>query len=478
LSKTNVSLGLHSRQQQAAKILNKPDVVDVCYGGAKGGGKSFFLCFWVYWFCNQLIDKLGLKPTDKPPHVGFMGRKQSVDFTGTTLQTWQEVIPAATYKLRGATDRYPKHILLNNTVAVDYGGFDRSETVNKFNSAEYIFVAIDQAEELTKDDVAVLRASRRMKIKGKEFHYKGLWTANPAQCWLQTDFITDPPPQNKFIQALPADNPHLPSSYIGMLTEAFKHRPELLAAYLHGDWESMEGPTQMIKSVWLRDAAARGERVATLKHFLVCDPAGEGDDECVIFRMKDAEIEEKKIMPYCKTTEMSNYLAREAMKYNIPVVVESIGADLGKGVIDELEGFPGIIVMRYNPAAASQKKIMIEGKPHFKYGNVRAEAWDTAARCLCDGTFEDSNCMLVTRNMYQLLRDQLCQPTYHFKGTKLYVEKKTEIKKRLGRSPDHGDTYVMALWAWKKIIMPPERKKAKEAHAERQERFSSPFAVR
>ena len=61
-----------------------------------------------------------------------------------------------------------------------------SNIVNKFNSAEYGFVAVDQAEETERDDIMVLKASRRMKIQGRDLPlpYMGLWTANPAACWL------------------------------------------------------------------------------------------------------------------------------------------------------------------------------------------------------------------------------------------------------------------------------------------------------
>lgn len=460
---------LHDRQCVALDSLNDKEVVDVTYGGAKGGGKSFFLCWWVFWLCLELVRLLHLEPTDKPPHVGFMGRKQSVDFTGTTLQTWQTIIPADSYILKGATDKYPKHILINNTIAVDYGGFDRQETVNKFNSAEYIFVAVDQAEELTQDDVSVLRASRRMKIDGKEFFYKGLFTANPAPSWLRGEFITNPPATNRFVQALPADNPHLPSTYVAILEDAFKHRPELLRAYLHGDWDSMEGANQIIKSSWLQAAKERSERAEIIHEYLVCDPARFGDDECVIYRMHDAEIVDKIVLPYCKTTEISNRLARESKLHgDCMVVVESIGADLGAGVLDELEEL-GVHAIQFNPAAAPIKP--------DKYENLRAEAWDNAARCLCDGVMPNSTCLLVCQNMYQLLEGQLCMPTYKYRGEKLLVEAKADIKKRLGRSPDHADAYVIALWAWPQIVSTAAIKQRETDHARLLKKYKSPYQV-
>ena len=455
---------LTKRQLMAFSQLNRLDVQDVLYGGAKGGGKTFLMCRFAFTWAKAIMADFQLQPTRTPLHIGFMGRKQSVDFTATTLQTWQEIIPESEYELKGATDKYPKHILINKTVAIDYGGFDRQENVNKFNSAEYVFICIDQAEELTQDDVSVLRASRRMKINGQEMKYKGLFTANPAPSWLRGEFITDPPKHNRFVQALPADNPHLPSSYVDMLTDAFKHRPELLRAYLHGDWDSMEGPTQMIKAAWLHAAKQRSVRPDPIHEYLVCDPAREGDDECVIFRMHDAEIVDKIILPFCKTVEISSRLARESKQNgNCMAVIESIGADLGAGVIDEL-GEHGVTTLQYNPAGKSSNSA--------KYYNLRAEAWDMAAKCLNTGIMPESNCLLSCRNMYQLLEEQLCTPTYKFRGERLLVEAKADIKKRLGRSPDHADAYVIALWAWSRIRTEADTRSRKLRSRELAEKYA------
>jgi hypothetical protein len=80
--------------------------------------------------------------------------------------------------------------------------------------------------------------------------------------------------------------------------------------------------------------------------------------------------------------------------------------------------------------------------------------------------------------MYQLLDSQLCTPTYKFRGTKMLVETKEDIKKRLGRSPDHADTYVIALWAWPHITTEAEDVKHKKQWKELAERYRSPWAVR
>lgn len=465
-----LNLKLTDRQSAAYNALNeaKHDVVDVLYGGAKGGGKSWLLCNWVYLWSLALIKDFKLKPTKNPRHIGWIGRKIGTDFTATTLQTWQEVIPEQDYEVKGATEKHPKHILIRGTVAVDYGGLDRREDISKFNSAEYVLIAIDQAEETTENDIATLRATRRMRIKGTSLKYKGLFTANPRNCWLKEEFISNPAKNRRFVQALPSDNPHLPDSYIETLKESFSYRPELLQAYLYGSWESLEGVNQMIKYEWLQAARERGKQLV-VKRFLVCDPARFGDDKCVIFLMEDADIAEKVILPYCRTTEISNRMARMSKQNDDCVcVVESIGADLGAGVLDELTQL-GVETIRFNPSGEPLDK--------EKYYNSRAEAWNLAAKCLSDGVMPNSNMLLSLTNPDTSLINQLCAPTYQYRGRKLLVEPKADIKKRLGRSPDEGDTYVIALWAWSRVENRGQVREKVNKYKALAEKYRSPFNV-
>lgn len=449
------------QQRKAWGALADKLVRRVLYGGAKGGGKSWLLCVWLFCQVWAIMVKANLQPSNNPPHVAWFGRKQATDLTGTTLQTWREVIPEEYYTLHGATERDPKHILIAGRIAIDYGGLDKQENINKFNSAEYIIIAIDQAEEVTKDEISTVRASLRMVLKdgkGKplKIPFKELYTANPRQCWLKDDFIINPRENARFIPALPTDNPHLPEDYLRTLDEAFGHRPELLRAYKEGDWNAIEGAEQVIKNEWLEEMKLRTCYAPKIKRYLVCDTARFGDDECVIYLMENAEIIGKKILGYCRTTDISSRLAvlsRQAVEhYNMTnkclIVVESLGSDLGAGVIDELVEL-GEEVIIFNPSAKSA--YLNEQKKPIYY-NLRAEAWSKAAKILSSGVLDsESNTIVECKNMYQELQTQLCTPQYKFKKGRILIEEKEQIKKRLGRSPDHADAYILALWAWDRV---------------------------
>ena len=465
-------------QQRKAWVALANNVVRrVLYGGAKGGGKSWLLCVWLFTMVYAIMVMAKLKPSKNPPHVAWFGRKQAVDLTGTTLQTWREVIPEEYYKLRGATERDPKHILIADRIAIDYGGLDKQENIQKFNSAEYIIIAIDQAEEVNKDDIAVLRGSLRMVLKGTDgkplkIPFKELYTANPRQCWLKDDFILNPTDRSRFIRALPTDNPHLPSDYIQTLEEAFGHRPDLLKAYRDGDWDAFEGDDQVILGKWITTAMARRPDFwPYIKEFIVIDSARFGDDETVIVLMNNTDIREKIVMPHTRTTDISGRAASLSYQNGkCPIVVESTGSDLGAGVIDELIEM-GHDTLQFNPAAASS-----EPKEFY---SLRCEGWHNLAKMLARGTTdkEDGISICLTKHdpervsgednygMDTTMWGQLCTPHYKWRKGKLVVEPKDETKKRLGRSPDHGDVYMIAMWAFPRMPIKEEKKTKYFEHA-------------
>ena len=61
------------------------------------------------------------------------------------------------------------------------------------------------------------------------------------------------------------------------------------------------------------------------------------------------------------------------------------------------------------------------------------------------GSFAGSDVQL--KNSDVKLKGQLTTPTYEFRNGKILIESKSDIKKRLGNSPDRADAYVNGLYA-------------------------------
>jgi hypothetical protein len=143
------------KQTQALEELEAPECSELMYGGAKGGGKSVFGCQWSFLQCHRIIQQCKINETPQfPIPVGFIGRKRGVDFNKTTLETWKKMIPSGAYFIRPNE----KEIIVDGKVKIIYGGLDDEQNVQKFNSAEYAFIFVDQAEEINRTDLALLKA--------------------------------------------------------------------------------------------------------------------------------------------------------------------------------------------------------------------------------------------------------------------------------------------------------------------------------
>jgi phage terminase large subunit len=436
---------LSQRQLDAFRALGNDAIDELLYGGAKGGGKSVFGCNWVYIRCKQLIKDFGLVPPANAkliPVVGFMGRKQSVDFTSTTLNTWKRVIPADAYRL-ATIENSVKIVVIEETVAVQYGGLDDSDTIKKFNSAEYCFFFLDQAEECSEQDVAMLRGTLRLKIKDSRTQdyrspaYKALLTANPAICWLKPAFIITPQPRTRFIQALPTDNPFLDPGYVERLKKAFAFKPELLKAYLEGSWDDLDQAfvciphRHIMKNV---DNEQHDKRI--VKRVTVCDVSGEGDDETVIYDLVNTKIVKEEIYSHrslMDTTGRIQAHARENQSNLISVDKVGEGAGVYSRLCEIFQNDNRMSVYGFDGRVSAPAGIDKE-----TYRNYKTFAWFKAAR-----KFAESQCDIPND---PTLIAQLGSVTWHYDSSEvIQLDKKEDLKAKLKHSPDRADAYVMGL---------------------------------
>jgi hypothetical protein len=212
------------------------------FGGSRGPGKSY----WLRWYCLRYLMTLAscginnvvvaLFCEDYPTLIDRQVSKINIEFPSYIGEV------AERKKSHGFAFYLRKEygggvILLRN--------LDESN-VEKYQSAEFALVAVDELTK-SKDKVFdILRGSMRWPgIKGVKF----IAATNPGGIgahWVKNYFIDHiyPPEMEEiedqfaFVQALPTDNPHLDESYWSML----KHLPPNLSkAWLYGDWDCFEG---------------------------------------------------------------------------------------------------------------------------------------------------------------------------------------------------------------------------------------------
>lgn len=422
-----------------------PEMVLV-YGGAKGGGKSVLGVRWMYLEAEKIIAEFQIPKMEHPIPLGFMGRKRGVDFSDTTLETWYREIPQQAYR----ENKQAKEIVIRDRVKYLYGGFDNREDLDKFNSGEFARIFIDQPEELSEDEFGKVRGTFRLKINGQALHYKMLLTPNPAQNWIKKRFVKNALGTEQgefFVQALPGDNPYLPESYVEILRRAYKHRPELLEAYLYGNWDATEGASIIIKDCWVR--AARNQTIyqGNVRKVVVVDVARFGDDRTVILYMEEGDVKDGEIYGQKDLNYTSGRAATMANNHKLEddkpptIVVDADG--LGGGVADNLRAW-GFDVYEIHSAGQSSK-------PN-EYVNLRAEMWWETGKAFANNDIQ----LTYDGEGAEELDLELTIPQYFFNKGKIQVESKDEIKKpeRYGKSPDIADAYIYGYEGLKHARIP------------------------
>lgn len=417
------------------------------FGGAKGGGKSYLFCLWVLIWTYHLIEFFGI---DKPKHpipLGFIGRKRAVDFNDTTFETFKRVVPEHLYRV----NTQEKEIIFiekgHDTVKIMYGGLDDQKDINKFNSAEFCYIAIDQAEETLRSDVAVLQGTLRFSINGKIPPYKQLYTANPSEGWLKEDYILGNKAGSIFIPALPDDNPYLPPGYKDTLRDAFGHDPNLLKAYLLGDWNAFANiENAVFKPNWFSlclVATDESDSEIDPKVVAVDIATKHGENETVLVKRCGNTILDILVWKGLSAPQSALRIKKEYEKFGGQVLVmDSDG--YGEGVADIVDSY-GITVTEFHGGSGSKA---IDDR---RYKNLRAQFYVMTSRMVEKGLI----CLKILNvGMYEKLKNQSCSIRYKIPdpSARVQIESKEDMMARGVKSPDVADALVYsqyALWVSK-----------------------------
>lgn len=247
----------------------------------------------------------------------------------------------------------------------------------------------------------------------------------------------NPEVDTAYVAALPTDNPSLPKDYVENLRQAFKHRPHLLEAYLHGSWDDLSGNDTCIRGSWIEEAKKKKVDGRVIKRVVVNDPAITGDENvCFLMELagntfyKADELVIEHRRPIETAALISAYRRRTGAQI---IAVDSIG--IGSGVIDGLNSLDEPILA----INSSSKPTNINAQ--VRYQNLRAQMWWEASE-----KFAQSQVALPSDDFE--LAKQLGVVRFEPTTTgKLLVQAKDEIKKAIGRSPDRADAFIMGLYA-------------------------------
>lgn len=150
------------------------------------------------------------------------------------------------------------------------------------------------------------------------------------------------------------------------------------------------------------------------------DPARFGDDESVIFPRQGIASFTPLVLRNATSTHGAGTVARKWADWQGDACMIDATGGYGAGWSDALKTL-----------GRSPIEVQFAGKPNDpRYYNKRAEIWFAMCEWVKSGG--------ALPNVPQIVAE-LTVPTYSFKGDKMLVEDKDQVKQRLGRSPNYAD---------------------------------------
>lgn len=251
-----------------------------------------------------------------------------------------------------------------------------------------------------------------------------------------TEIIT--PMTRTFIPSRITDNPYLMGT--GYMTQLQALPEPLRSQMLNGDFTAgiQDDAMQVIPTSWVEAAQARWSKPHRLPemHSLGVDVARGGKDQTIIARRHGMWFDEPLSYTGAETPDGPKVagLAIAARRDDAVIHIDVIG--VGSSPYDFLNN-AGQQVVGVNVSEAATQTDQ-SGRLRFK--NQRSQLWWKMREAL-DPV---NNTGIVLPPDTRLLAD-LCAPKWTISGSVIYVESRDDIVKRIGRSPDYGSAYILAL---------------------------------
>lgn len=418
---------LTHKQAQALKYLKDDETVEVLYGGAAGGGKSFFGDLWIIMNCFEY-----------PGTRWLIGRSKLDALKKTTLNTFFDL--ASTLKI---TDKYnynanEKTIKFSNgseIILKDLFLYPSDPNFDSLGSLEITGAFIDECNQVVEKAKNVVMSRMRYKLTEYNLTPKMLMTCNPAKNWVYHTFYkpykdNSLPKHRKFIQALLSDNKHVHSSYadaLGKLDEASRQR------LLLGNWEYDSDLSKLFNYESLTNLFTN-EFVEYGANFITADIARFGSDKTIIGVWQGWRLEEVITLSGANVVEVADKIRQKANMLSIPmssVVVDEDG--VGGGVKD---------ILRCQGFVNNSTPMKVEGEKE-NFSNLKSQCYFKLADKVNDNEvyIKDQSIRDV---MIQEL-EQIKQKDMDKDGKKAVIPK-DQIKDLIGRSPDYADMLMMRVY--------------------------------
>lgn len=446
---------LEKQKQVIAAIRNRV-AKEILYGGAMGSGKSYLIAMIATSLARQ----------HPGVHIGVF-RKNRTTLKRTTLESFFEYLNNAgavegrDYTFNGSelviTFKHGKGLPLSKVMFMELDG-SKDRNYNKVRSLNLTCAFIDEVNECEREGwLALLARVGRKNTDGYKRKIPAflMGTCNPDVNWVKDDFYTPHkkgtlPPYRMFIPALPSDNPKLPPEYIAQLETMPEQYKQL---YLYGNWDYSDDDMSLFKHLHIDRGSV--DMISPLlmsdgfldpsKRYIGCDVAREGRDKTVFALMDNGQlvdvyvpniiVDDKAPILMQVAEELIAYASRNDVGYE-HVAVDAVG--VGGGVVDACRQ-KEFYVQEYK---AGSNNVRRDGNSLPMFDNIRSQAFWDLSDALQNGKFT----IYKGIDYYQELKKDLVVHTYEITDKVTKVESKTQLKKRLGASPDFADALSIAWW--------------------------------
>lgn len=427
----------NKKQLEVAKLWNDKTTIDIAYGGSKGSGKSFLGCSLT---CGDALIY--------PETHYFIARKKLTDLRKFTIPSIHEVLG-----LWGITPNYYKYNGQDNffefyngskIFMIDAKYLPSDPKYTRFGSMQMTRGWIEEAGEFEEECKNNLQASiGRWKNEKYDLTPKLLQTCNPAKNYLYRDYYklnkeNKLPDYRKFIQALPSDNKMLPKEYIENLLKILS--PNEIERLVKGNWEFDDNPYALFDYKDILDVFTNSFIRSDGNKYLTADIAYEGSDLFVIGIWNGLVLEKIVAIDKIDETLVSKKIHELRIENHVPLSNVIYDADGLKRFVRESSksGY----LYGANEFHNNGRPIKVEGKLE-NFFNLKAQCYYELAELVKSSKIHIS-CKEYRKQIIEEL-EQICKLPLADDG-KIRLEKKDDMKERLGRSPDFADMLMMRMW--------------------------------
>jgi len=361
-----------------------------------------------------------------PNNLGMVIRKEGVRLDESTIPDFEQYTDIKVPSNRNVT-------LDNGSTIMFRHGDELLGILQNVNLGWFI---LEQAEEFkTSKEFDLLRGRLR---RGNVGFRQGIILANTeGHNWIWRRWKKVDPERDAvyaLFEATTFDNAaNLPDDYIEDCERMAHDAPHNYNRVIMNSWEDVDLADKVVPYSLVRDAFGFTYRPLRQKTLVSLEPAEFGNDETVIYGIRNTRIIKRDI--YCKKEPMETGGRAYAMLRELKalaVVIDPIG--VGSGIRSRLLELGCPVISADARLKSSQPET---------YFNMRAEMWFAARKRFADRTVS------ITDEDAQLIED-LTGVGYTMTSSGLRkIDPKEQIRKAdyLGRSPGRGECLVQALWA-------------------------------